>query len=174
MIEPGRKVLDRSELRRQVHSLHTAGKQIVFTNGCFDLLHIGHIRYLHKARCQGDRLVVAVNSDRSVRELKGPPRPIVPEDERAEIVAALAAVDLVTIFDELDPLELVRQLKPDVLVKGADWQRQDIVGASEVEAAGGRVVRVKLEPHISSSILLQRIASEMATGYGTGGRKDET
>jgi rfaE bifunctional protein nucleotidyltransferase chain/domain len=129
----------------------------VFTNGCFDLLHPGHIRTLEQARSLGDVLVVAVNSDRSVREMKGAGRPLVPEAERAEVLAALEAVDWVVIFDDATPRRLVARLLPDVLVKGGDWGPDEIVGREEVEAAGGRVVRVPLEPGLSTSELIDRI-----------------
>ena len=124
-----------SELKRQ-------GKRVVFTNGCFDLIHPGHTRYLAEARCFGDALIVAVNSDASVRELKGAGRPIFPQDERAEILAALACVDYVTIFDDLTPQKLIARLRPQVLVKGGNWPPDQIVGRKEVEEAGGRVVLI--------------------------------
>ena len=139
----------------QVVAEHRAnGKTLVFTNGCFDILHPGHVRYLEKARELGDRLIVGVNSDRSVRELKGAPRPIFPDAERAEVLAALAAVDYVTIFDEPTPQALIARLLPHVLVKGGDWGPDEIVGREEVEAAGGKVIRINpLEGHSTSRIL---------------------
>ena len=131
---------------------------VVFTNGVFDLLHGGHITLLETARAEGAALVVAVNTDASVRRLvKGPDRPIVPQEERARLVAALACVDCVVLFDEDTPLALIRRLKPDVLVKGADYARDQIVGADDVEAWGGRVVRVPLVPGRSTTDLLTRI-----------------
>jgi rfaE bifunctional protein nucleotidyltransferase chain/domain len=133
------------------------GKKVVFTNGCFDLLHIGHVRYLEEAKSLGDILVVAVNSDRSTTRLKGRPRPINKEDERAEILAALACVDYVTIFDEPDPHRIISVLRPDVLVKGGDWTRDTTVGREIVEAEGGEVVII---PHIrgaSTTGLIDRI-----------------
>lgn len=157
MREARRKVLGRRTLKEEADSLRKAGKRLVFTNGCFDLLHIGHVRYLQAARSAGDCLVVGVNSDRSVRQIKGPHRPLVSEDQRAEVVAALGCVDWVTVFDEPDPLELIRLLLPDVLVKGADWPQEDIVGAAQVEEAGGRVLRIPLEQGISTSNLIERI-----------------
>jgi rfaE bifunctional protein nucleotidyltransferase chain/domain len=159
MLKAAEKVLDRNSLKEKVDTLRKEGKVVVFTNGCFDLIHIGYIRLLQKAREQGDCLVVAVNSDRSVRQIKGPPRPIIPEGQRAEVVAALACVDWVTIFDEPDPLVLIKLLKPDVLVKGSDWPEEKIVGASEVKEAGGKVVRVQLVPGISTTTLIQKIRS---------------
>ena len=159
MLKAAEKVLDRNSLKEKVDTLRKEGKVVVFTNGCFDLIHIGYIRLLQKAREQGDCLVVAVNSDRSVRQIKGPPRPIIPEGQRAEVVAALACVDWVTIFDEPDPLILIKLLKPDALVKGSDWPEEKIVGAFEVKEAGGKVVRVQLVPGISTTALIQKIRS---------------
>ncbi len=134
-----------------------SGKTIVFTNGCFDLLHAGHVRYLRQARAEGDLLVVGLNSDRSVRELKGPGRPLVSQEERAELLAALEMVDYVTIFDRTTPRELIKKLRPRVLVKGGDWKREEIAGADEVEELGGRVVIVPLVPGRSTSSLLDKI-----------------
>jgi D-beta-D-heptose 7-phosphate kinase/D-beta-D-heptose 1-phosphate adenosyltransferase len=134
-----------------------AGLRTVLTNGCFDLLHPGHIALLESARAEGDVLVVAINSDRSVREIKGPSRPVIPEAERAETLLALEAVDRVTIYDEPTPAELIRSLAPDVLVKGADWDEDAIVGRDVVEAGGGRVVRVGLLPGKSTTAMVERI-----------------
>jgi rfaE bifunctional protein nucleotidyltransferase chain/domain len=136
-----------------------AGKTVVFTNGVFDLLHPGHIRYLQQARRLGDALIVGVNSDRSVRAIKGPRRPITPEAERAEIVAALECVDAAVVFDEETPHALIAVLQPDVLVKGADWAEDAIVGRDIVEARGGRVVRVPIEAGYSTTAMLQKIKS---------------
>ena len=159
MLDAVDKVVDRKTLKEKVDSLRQVGKVVVFTNGCFDLFHVGYVRLLQKARKEGDCLVVAVNSDRSVRQIKGPERPKIPEKERAEVLAAMACVDWVTIFDEADPLVLIRLLKPDVLVKGADWSEEKIIGASEVEEAGGKVLRIPLEPGISTSALIKKIRS---------------
>ena len=135
-----------------------AGKRIVFTNGVFDLLHPGHVRYLREARALGDVLIVAVNSDRSARMLdKGPGRPLNPAAERAEVLAALESVDAVVVFDEDTPFEVVRALQPDVLVKGADWAPGTIVGADIVEARGGRVERIPLASGYSTSRMVERI-----------------
>jgi D-glycero-beta-D-manno-heptose 1-phosphate adenylyltransferase len=134
-----------------------AGKLVVFTNGVFDLLHPGHVRYLQQARRLGDVLIVGVNSDRSVRAIKGPQRPITPEDERAEIVEALACVDAAVVFDEETPHALITDLEPHVLVKGADWAEDAIVGRDIVEARGGRVVRVPIEAGYSTTALLRKI-----------------
>jgi D-beta-D-heptose 7-phosphate kinase/D-beta-D-heptose 1-phosphate adenosyltransferase len=139
--------------------LHTAGKAIVFTNGVFDLLHPGHVRYLQEARRLGDALIVGVNSDRSARENKGSDRPITPEGERAEIVAALACVDAVAIFDEDTPLDLITAVQPDVLAKGADWAADAIVGRDVVETRGGRVIRIDIEPGYSTTAILTKVRS---------------
>ena len=133
------------------------GRRIVFTNGCFDLLHPGHIGSLEQARALGDTLVVGINSDASVRQLKGAGRPVLPERERAEILAALECVDAVVIFDELTPREIIAGLLPDVLVKGADWPGDQIVGREEVEAAGGRVVSIPVVPGYSTTEILRKI-----------------
>jgi rfaE bifunctional protein nucleotidyltransferase chain/domain len=145
------------EAQAFVGCLRAERKTIVFTNGVFDLLHVGHLRYLQHARSLGGALIVGVNSDRSVRALKGPERPITPQDERVEILAALACVDGVVVFDEDTPLALITALQPDVLVKGADWAEDAVVGRDVVEAAGGRVVRVPIEAGHSTSALLERI-----------------
>ncbi len=148
---------DVAALRAALAPLRAAGKRIVFTNGCFDLLHPGHVRYLATARALGDVLVVGLNSDASVRRLKGPGRPVLGARERAEVLAGLAAVDHVIVFEEDTPRELIAALAPDVLAKGADWAPEDIVGRVEVESAGGRVERIPLVPGISTSELLRRI-----------------
>jgi D-beta-D-heptose 7-phosphate kinase/D-beta-D-heptose 1-phosphate adenosyltransferase len=157
MQEARRKVVARRTLKRKVDSLKQAGKRVVFTNGCFDLLHVGHVHCLEGALRRGDCLVVGINSDRSMQNMKGPRRPIVPEDERATMVAALGCVDWVTIFDEPDPLALISLLVPDVLVKGADWEEGEIVGADVVRAAGGRVERINLKRGLSTTRLIEKI-----------------
>jgi D-beta-D-heptose 7-phosphate kinase/D-beta-D-heptose 1-phosphate adenosyltransferase len=134
---------------------------VAFTNGVFDLLHPGHVRYLQAARHEGDALIVGVNSDRSARGNKGPSRPITPEAERAEILAALACVTAAVIFDEPTPAEIIRALRPHVLVKGADWPADQIVGRDTVEADGGRVVRVEVEPGWSTTAIIARVADRM-------------
>lgn len=136
------------------------GKVVVFTNGCFDLLHPGHVALLEAARAEGDVLVVGLNSDRSVRGLKGPGRPLIPEAERAEALGALEVVDRVVVYDEDTPLELIRAVRPDVLVKGADWAQDAIVGRDVVEADGGRVVRAAILPGRSTSELVGRIRTK--------------
>ena len=143
---------------RVVERLRSQGAKIVFTNGVFDLLHPGHVRYLRHARSLGDALIVGVNSDRSVRGNRGPGRPVTPEAERAEILAALDCVDAVVIFDEATPLSLIGALQPDVLVKGADWAEDAIVGRDVVEARGGTVVRVPVEPGYSTTAIIEKIA----------------
>jgi rfaE bifunctional protein nucleotidyltransferase chain/domain len=137
-------------------------KRIVFTNGCFDLMHAGHVHYLRAARDQGDVLVVGLNSDQSVRAIKGPSRPIVEQKMRAQVLEALECVSYVTLFDAPDPLQLIVALKPDVLVKGADWEEAQIVGAREVRRRGGDVVRIPLEPGISTSEIIRRILEKNA------------
>jgi D-beta-D-heptose 7-phosphate kinase/D-beta-D-heptose 1-phosphate adenosyltransferase len=132
------------------------GRRVVFTNGVFDLLHPGHVRYLQAARAAGDVLIVGVNTDRSVRAIKGPARPVIPEDERAEVLAALACVDAVVLFDEDTPERVIRAVEPDVLVKGADWALDAIVGRDVVEARGGRVVRAPVETGYSTTDLIRR------------------
>jgi D-beta-D-heptose 7-phosphate kinase/D-beta-D-heptose 1-phosphate adenosyltransferase len=133
------------------------GRRIVFTNGCFDLLHPGHIGSLEQARALGDALIVGLNSDASVRQLKGAGRPVLPEQERAEILVALECVDAVVIFDALTPREVIARLLPDVLVKGGDWPGDQIVGREEVEAAGGRVVAIPVVPGYSTTTILRKI-----------------
>lgn len=150
-------VVSQDELILRVAEAKRNGRRIVFTNGCFDLLHPGHVRCLEQARALGDLLVVAINSDSSVRQNKGPARPLLPGEERAELLAALACVDFVVTFDQPTPRELIARMLPDVLVKGGDWGADEIVGREEVEAAGGRVVSIPLVPGYSTSALIARI-----------------
>jgi D-beta-D-heptose 7-phosphate kinase/D-beta-D-heptose 1-phosphate adenosyltransferase len=140
-----------------VRARRAVGQTVVFTNGVFDLLHVGHLRYLQHARGLGDTLIVGVNSDRSVRAIKGPDRPITSAAERAEVIAALACVDAAVVFDEDTPRDLIAAIQPDVLVKGADWAEDAIVGRDIVEARGGRVVRVPIEPGHSTTSIVRRI-----------------
>jgi rfaE bifunctional protein nucleotidyltransferase chain/domain len=147
----------RSSLVEERRKWREEGRRVVLTNGCFDLLHPGHVALLEAARAHGDVLVVAINSDRSVRRIKGEGRPLVPEAERAETLLALEAVDRVVLYDEPTPLEVVKALAPDVLVKGADWAEDAIVGREEVEASGGQVVRVEMVPGRSTTAMLERI-----------------
>ena len=154
-------ILGRAEAAGFVKLLQHQGRVVVFTNGVFDILHPGHVRYLAAARRQGDALIVGINADASVRRLaKGPDRPLNPEHERAEVLAALAVVDAVVIFDEDTPLEVVTALQPDVLVKGADWAADAIVGRDVVEARGGKVVRIPLAEGYSTSAIIARLRQE--------------
>ncbi len=151
------KILSPGEMLRERQRLRATGSRLVFTNGVFDLLHVGHVRYLSQARALGDALVVAINSDRTVRELKGPNRPIFDQAERAEILAALKHVDYVTIFDDVSPRSLIATLLPDVLVKGGDYQLDQIHGREEVEAAGGKVVSLPFVQGASTTALIERM-----------------
>src|ERR1700733_9359999 len=151
------KIVSRDELIQVTGREKRNGRTVVFTNGCFDLLHPGHVRCLAEARALGDLLVVAVNSDRSVRGNKGPERPLVSEQDRAEVLAGLASVDYVTIFDEPTPRELIARVLPNILVKGADWAPDQVAGREEVEAAGGARGLVPLAPGFSTTSILQRI-----------------
>lgn len=150
-------VLAQADAARWVQAQRAAGRVVVFTNGVFDLVHPGHVTYLAAARAEGDVLIVAVNSDRSVRANKGPSRPILPELERAELLAALDVVDAVVVFDDGTPAAIVELLQPDVLVKGADWAHDAIVGRETVEARGGRVVRIDVVPGYSTSRIVARM-----------------
>ena len=160
MLPMQRKILSRDELAKVVGEQKAKGSKIVFTNGCFDLMHVGHTRYLQAAKDLGDLLIVAVNSDASVRSLnKAPNRPIVSDAQRAEVIAALGSVDYVILFNEPDPLSLIAALQPDVLVKGGDWAVEQIVGREIVEARGGVVHTIPLVPGMSTTSLIQRIRS---------------
>ncbi len=150
-------VLTRPDAAGWAARIRAAGQRLVFTNGVFDLLHPGHVRYLAEARALGDALVVAVNSDRSVRAIKGPSRPINPEADRAEVLSALSSVDAVVVFDEDDPRAIIAEIQPDVLVKGADWAADRIIGRDVVEARGGRVVRIAFAPGFSTTSMIERI-----------------
>ncbi len=145
------------DLTRSLDGLKSAGNRIVFTNGCFDILHAGHVRYLTAAKAQGDILIVGLNSDASVRQIKGEKRPITSQEQRAEVLAGLACVDYIIFFDEPDPFNLIQALMPDVLVKGADWAENNIIGADIVKAAGGRVARIDVVPDISTSRIIETI-----------------
>jgi len=151
------KIKTLEEAGRTCTGIRALGGTVVFTNGCFDILHPGHVRYLSAARGLGDHLVVAVNSDRSVRSIKDPGRPVMDEQARAELVAALGCVDTVIVFDEDTPLDVIRYLVPDILVKGGDWREADIVGADVVRQAGGEVRTIAFEPGFSTSGIIQRI-----------------
>jgi D-beta-D-heptose 7-phosphate kinase/D-beta-D-heptose 1-phosphate adenosyltransferase len=151
------KILKLSDLVKVIEGLREAGKRIVFTNGCFDILHVGHVRYLAAARSKGDALVLGLNSDASVKSIKPDKRPIVGQDQRAEVLAGLACVDYITIFDEPDPLALIRTIKPDVLIKGSDWEEAEIIGSDVVKSYGGNVVRIEVVPGISTSRIIEKI-----------------
>ena len=157
-----RKILPLEEAYKVVDGIKQQGKCVVFTNGCFDLLHPGHTRLLEGARRLGDVLVLALNSDNSVMALKGPRRPIFPQEERAEVLAALASVDFVTIFDDLMPQAVIARMLPHVLVKGGDWGETQIVGREEVEAAGGQVVRIPVASGFSTSAFIQQALRNFA------------
>ena len=152
------KVWGSAVLSKILSRLKSKGKRIVFTNGCFDILHVGHIEYLKKAKALGDILVVGLNSDSSVRSIKGPKRPVNNEKARAKVLAALYFVDYVTIFDEPTPENLIRKLRPDVLVKGGDWKAEDIVGADFVKRSGGKVARISFVKGYSTTHLMKRIS----------------
>ena len=156
------KIKEKEELKRIIEDLKAKGKRIVFTNGCFDLLHIGHLRYLEKAKTFGDVLVLGINSDPSVRSLKGPERPILPADERAEILSGLGCVDFVTVFDESNPFNLISLIQPHILVKGGDWTRETIIGKEVVERSGGEVVILPFVEGSSTSHLIEAILERYA------------
>jgi D-beta-D-heptose 7-phosphate kinase/D-beta-D-heptose 1-phosphate adenosyltransferase len=158
------KILGRDALVAAVRSLQRAGRKVVFTNGCFDLLHVGHVRYLQEARALGDALVVGVNADASVRRLKGPGRPLTPARERAEVLAALASVDYVTVFGAATPQRLIAAVQPDVLVKGGDWPVGKIVGREVVEARGGRVLALPFVKNRSTTATIARIRGAATRG----------
>jgi rfaE bifunctional protein nucleotidyltransferase chain/domain len=151
------KIKELPEARKQIDRLRSENKKIVFTNGCFDILHIGHARYLYAARELGEFLIVAVNSDSSVKTIKGPDRPVMNQAERSEMLAALECVDMVVIFDEDNPLEVIKYLMPDILVKGGDWKEEDIIGADVVKAAGGEVRRIPFINGFSTSDIIKKI-----------------
>lgn len=154
--------ISRAEAAEWTARYRAAGRRVAFTNGCFDLIHAGHVRLLTAARATADALIVGLNTDASVQRLKGPERPLVPEDERAELLAAFEAVDRVVLFDEPTPLETILALRPDVLVKGADWAEEAIVGAPAVKGWGGRVERVELVPGTSTTAIVEKIRQRFA------------
>ncbi len=160
MYKPGRlkeKIRTLDELKQKIAKIKARGKRIVFTNGCFDILHAGHVKLLQDAAELGDILVVAVNSDSSVKSLKGENRPIIAQDQRAGVMAGLESVDFVVVFDEPDPLSIIEQIKPDVLVKGGDWDRKDIVGWDVVEASGGSVFSLPFMDGLSTTGIINKI-----------------
>ncbi|MGA2774786.1 MAG: D-glycero-beta-D-manno-heptose 1-phosphate adenylyltransferase [Candidatus Omnitrophota bacterium] len=154
----GTKVKKLGSLKKLIRALKARGKKIVFTNGCFDILHYGHVMYLEKAKAKGDCLVVAINSDSSVRKIKGLGRPVVNEFDRARVLAGLQSVDFVVVFGEKTPLKIIQVLEPDILVKGSDWKGRGIVGADFVKSYGGRVKTVKLAKDRSTTNLIKKIA----------------
>ena len=151
------KILTAEKLSARLDEAHKSEKKVVFTNGCFDILHAGHVRYLAAARAEGDLLVVGMNSDASVRLIKGEKRPVIRQDHRAEVLASLGCVDYVVLYDAPHPLELIQALKPDVLVKGADWTPETIIGSDFVKSKGGSVVRISLVPEISTTRIIETI-----------------
>ncbi len=159
------KIFNAKALTAKLAPLRQSGKRIVFTNGCFDILHAGHVRYLSEAKDHGDLLVLGLNSDKSMRKIKGPKRPIVDQDRRAEVLAALTCVDYISVFDDADPLALIKIVNPDVLVKGGDWPMGKIIGADFVRNRGGSVVRVEMVPAISTSRIIETIVERYASSY---------
>ncbi len=151
------KILDRETLKDKLDELRKKGKKIAFTNGCFDILHVGHVRYLREAKNTADILILALNSDTSVRSIKGEKRPLVCEEERAEVLAALEFIDFVTIFQELTPLELINYLKPDILIKGGDWPEEKVVGREEVKKWGGTVIIIPEVAGKSTTNIVEKI-----------------
>ena len=156
------KLRELGELKDRLEQLRNEGQRIVFTNGCFDILHAGHVRYLNAARQQGDLLVVGLNSDASVQRIKGPRRPLIAQQQRAEVLAGLWCVDFIVIFDQPDPLAVIQTLRPNVLVKGDDWPDDQIIGSDEVKADGGRVVRIPVVADISTSRIIERIVDRFS------------
>jgi len=159
-----KKILKKDVLRKKLEELRKKGKKIAFTNGCFDILHVGHVRYLREARKTADALVLALNSDSSVRSIKGEKRPLINEKERAEILAALEFVDFVTIFKELTPLKLIKYLKPDILIKGGDWPEEKVVGREEVKKWGGRVEIIAEVKGKSTTNIVEKIKHIYCSG----------
>ncbi len=151
------KIVELQDLQAKVAAIKESGKKVVFTNGCFDILHVGHVRYLAAARLEGDVLLVGLNSDESVRLIKSAKRPIVKQNERAEVLASLWCVDYIILFNEQDPLLLIQAISPDILVKGDDWTHENIIGADFVNDRGGRVVRIPVVPKTSTSGIIERI-----------------
>lgn len=153
------KILDWKNLKEEVDRLRRQGKKIAFTNGCFDILHVGHTRYLRQAREKGDLLILGLNSDASVRKIKGEKRPLIPQEERADLLACLEFVDYVTIFEQTTPLDLILYLKPDVLIKGGDWAEEQVVGREEVMSWGGTVAIIPEIPGASTTNIVEKILS---------------
>ena len=156
-MDTAKKILTLEDLVTRLGKVRKSGQKIVFTNGCFDIMHVGHVRYLADAGSEGDLLVVGLNSDASVRIIKGDKRPIVRQNHRAEVLASLGCVDFIVIFDEPDPLKLIQTLKPDVLVKGEDWTEDAIVGAESVKSLGGKIVRISFVEESSTTAIIEKI-----------------
>ena len=154
------KIKNIKQLRTTISHLKSRGRKIVFTNGCFDILHFGHAKYLEEAKNKGDILVVGVNSDSSIKKIKGDKRPVISEANRLKLIAALGSVDFAVLFKESTPLNLIKQLKPDILIKGSDWGKKDIVGSDIVSSYGGKVMTVKLVKGLSTTSLIKKIAKE--------------
>ncbi|MBU0575154.1 MAG: D-glycero-beta-D-manno-heptose 1-phosphate adenylyltransferase [Proteobacteria bacterium] len=152
-----KKILTWEELKKEADRLRGKGKKIAFTNGCFDILHVGHVQYLREARKTGDLLILGLNSDASVQAIKGEKRPLVPQGERAEVVASLMSVDYVTVFDETTPLKLIEYLRPDILVKGGNWKEEEVVGRDAVRSWGGKVVIVQMTEGASTTNIVEKI-----------------
>ena len=157
MVTAAKKIKTLEEIVRLRCELRESGKRLVFTNGCFDILHVGHVRYLNQARALGDLLVVALNSDRSVRQIKGPSRPVVTEMERAEVLAALESVDYIFLFDDLTPQRIIDAIVPDILVKGSDWELSRVVGRDSVRNAGGDVLTVPIVEGSSTTGIIRKV-----------------
>ncbi len=151
------KLLSLDVLITEIKQLASLKKRIVFTNGCFDILHAGHVRYLEEAGALGDILIIGLNSDKSVHLIKGEKRPVITQDQRAEVLAGLGVVDFIVLFDDPDPLGVIKAVKPDILVKGGDWSEEDIIGADFVKARGGSVIRIPVVPDISTSGIIREI-----------------
>jgi len=158
------KIVDWKTLKKEVETWQKQGLKVVFTNGCFDILHIGHVRYLQEAKRYGDKLIIGLNSDASVRKIKGEKRPIIPQEQRAEVLAALSCVDRIVIFDEPTPLRLITFLQPDVLIKGADWPEEKIVGREVVLRKGGIVKRIPLAKGVSTTRIIEEIIARYKHG----------
>lgn len=158
----GAKIISTTSLKREINRLKQDGKRIVFTNGCFDILHYGHTKYLQDAKAKGDYLVVAVNSDSSIKKIKAKNRPVIGQLDRLKVVAALECVDFVVLFNEDNPLKVIKALKPDILIKGSDWSKKKIVGADFVESYGGKVQTVNLVKGRSTSAIIEKIVRDFA------------
>jgi len=158
----GSKIISLSKLKRKISLLKFKGSRIVFTNGCFDILHYGHIKYLQDAKNKGDYLIVAVNSDSSIKKIKGKNRPVIGQSDRLKTVAAISSVDFVVLFNEDNPLKLIKALKPDILIKGADWSKHKIIGADFVESYGGKVLTVNLVKGRSTSRIIEKIIRDFS------------